>query len=167
MTAAERAVALLKKAHLTLASAESCTGGLIASQITSVPGASAVFRGGVVTYQTDTKSLLLGVDADLLRRKGPVCPEVARQMADGVRILLGADLAVSVTGLAGPDGDGSDAKVGDVYIGFSSPRGTDILELHDPIGRDALRALACQTVLERISLYCQSEGADQFTDSSF
>ena len=67
MTAAERAVALLKKAHLTLASAESCTGGLIASQITSVPGASAVFRGGVVTYQTDTKSLLLGVDADLLR----------------------------------------------------------------------------------------------------
>ena len=157
MTGAERAVALLKRARLTLAAAESCTGGLIASQITSVPGASSVFRGGVVTYQTDTKTLLLGVDADLLRKKGPVCPEVARQMAEGVRALLGADLAVSVTGLAGPDGDGSEAKVGDVYIGFASFRGTEVLELHDPIGRDALRALACRTALERVSRFCEGE----------
>ncbi len=157
MTGAERAVALLKKKHFTLAVAESCTGGMIASQITSIPGASAVFRGSVVTYQTDTKSLLLGVDKELLRQKGPVCPEVARQMAEGVRSLLGADLAVSVTGLAGPDGDGSKAKVGDVYIGFASPQGTEVLELHDPIGRDAVRALACRTALERVSRFCEND----------
>ncbi len=167
MNVAERAVALLKQAHLTLAVAESCTGGLIAAEITAVPGASTVFRGGIVTYQTDTKALLLGVDAELLQRKGPVCPEVARQMADGIRALLGVDLAASVTGLAGPDGDGSEARVGDVYIGFASPAGTEILELHDPIGREALRRLACRTVLERVSEFAEERCAAEFTDSSF
>ena len=152
----ERVVALLKEAKMTLAAAESCTGGLLSKRITDVSGASAVFPGGAVTYAVEAKIRMLGVDAELLAEKGAVCPEVARQMAYGVRRLLGTDIGIGITGLAGPNGDGSSAKVGDVYIGFAAPEGAYVMELHDPIGRDAVRALACDRALEIVCTYLQN-----------
>ena len=91
-------LAELKARGLTLGAAESCTGGLIAKRMTDLPGASAVFRGGVVSYTNEVKQNLLGVPADLLAARGAVCPEVAGAMAEGARRALGCDLAVSTTG---------------------------------------------------------------------
>lgn len=100
--AAAELVERCRRAGLTLATAESLTGGLVAATIVDVPGASDVLRGGVVAYAPAVKHELLGVDADLLARVGTVHEEVARQMADGARRRLGADLAVATTGVAGP-----------------------------------------------------------------
>ena len=155
MTTAENTVRLLREAGATLSTTESCTGGLIASLITGVPGASQVFPGGAVTYSNASKAVLAGVDAALIAEKGPVSPEVASQMAEGIRRVLGSTLAVSVTGLCGPDGDGTAAKVGDVYIGFASPEGTEISELHQNIGREPLRALAAETALKVVCRWCE------------
>ena len=95
---------LCREQGLTLAAAESCTGGLIAKELTDIPGASQVFLGGVVSYTNHVKEQVLHVPAALLDRCGAVSAPVARAMALGARVLTGADLAVSVTGLAGPDG---------------------------------------------------------------
>ncbi|MFJ3135936.1 CinA family protein [Streptomyces sp. NPDC086843] len=104
----------------TLAVAESLTGGLVAAEITSVPGASKVFRGSVTAYATDLKHRLLGVDATLLDQRGAVDPQVAAQMAAGVRKALGADWGLATTGVAGPDPqDGQD--VGTVYVAVDGP----------------------------------------------
>jgi PncC family amidohydrolase len=101
---------------LTVATAESCTGGLVAHLITEVPGSSAYLRGGIVAYADDVKRTALGVPAEVLVAHGAVSAQVALAMADGVRHALGADLGVAVTGVAGPDG-GSEAKpVGLVYV---------------------------------------------------
>lgn len=99
---AVRVISDLGAAGLTLAVAESLTGGLLGAELVSVPGASAVFRGGALTYATDCKASVLGVDAGLLAEHGPVHPQVAVQMADGARSLFGADLALATTGVAGP-----------------------------------------------------------------
>ena len=126
----EQAVmALLQEKKLTFATAESCTGGDIARRFTELPGASAFFKGGVVSYTNEVKTALLGVDAQLLEEKTAVCREVAAAMAEGVRARLGTDLAVSVTGLAGPDGDGVH-EVGTVFIGLAAPDGTWVRETH-------------------------------------
>ncbi len=104
---------------LTVATAESCTGGLVAHLITEVPGSSAYLRGGVVAYADDVKRSILGVPTDVLAAHGAVSAQVALAMADGVRHALGTDLGVAVTGVAGPDG-GSEAKpVGLVYVAVS------------------------------------------------
>lgn len=94
---------LLRARGLTLAVAESLTGGMVAARLVDVPGASAVLRGGVVAYATDLKAALLGVDAGLLGREGAVHPDVAVQMAQGARSRLGADVGLATTGVAGPD----------------------------------------------------------------
>jgi nicotinamide-nucleotide amidase len=108
----------LRARGLTIAVAESLTGGLLVAELVSVPGASAVVRGGVVAYATDLKAALLGVDADLLAASGPIHPDVAREMADGVRRRLGADVGIATTGVAGPDPqDGHDP--GEVWLGFA------------------------------------------------
>jgi nicotinamide-nucleotide amidase len=108
----------------TLAVAESLTGGLVAAEITSVPGASKVFRGSVTAYATDLKHELLGVDATLLAAQGAVDPQVAAQMAAGVRAALGADWGIATTGVAGPEPqDGR--PVGTVYIAVDGPFGPD------------------------------------------
>jgi len=99
---AELVIAGLARAGLTVAVAESLTGGALTSHLVGVPGASAVVRGGVVAYATELKATLLGVDPDLLAERGPVDAEVARQMADGVRTRLGATIGVATTGVAGP-----------------------------------------------------------------
>ena len=110
----------------TVATAESCTGGLIAHAITEIAGSSAYFRGGVIAYSNDVKERELGVPAEMLEAHGAVSAQVARAMANGVRDSLGVDLAVSVTGIAGPDG-GTDAKpVGLTYIGVVGPGGTEV-----------------------------------------
>ena len=122
-------VALLKQKNLTLATAESLTGGLISEAITSVSGSSAVFRGGCVTYTNEIKSKLLGVSAQTLDAHGAVSAEVAMEMARGARLKLDTDIAVSATGLAGPDGDGTDTPVGTVFIGVSTKNGENYIKL--------------------------------------
>lgn len=120
---AERVVAELTKRGMTIAVAESLTGGLVVAELVSVPGASAVVRGGVVAYATELKSTLLGVDAELLAERSPIDPEVARQMAEGVRWRLGrdgapADIGLATTGVAGPEPqDGH--PVGEVWLGLA------------------------------------------------
>lgn len=115
---------LLKEKGLTLATAESCTGGRVAERITALPGVSAVYRGGVVSYWTSVKAAVLGVPADILDAHGAVSEETARAMAEGARRITGADIAVSVTGVAGPDPDERGVSVGIVYIGLATPDGT-------------------------------------------
>ncbi|HEV3169963.1 MAG TPA: CinA family protein [Actinocrinis sp.] len=123
---AELAAELMRRARygrLTVAVAESLTGGQLAAALTSVPGASSVFRGSVTAYATDLKASILGVDATLLAEHGAVHPEVARQMAEGVRRLCGADVGVATTGVAGPEPqDGR--PVGTVYTAVATPDGT-------------------------------------------
>jgi nicotinamide-nucleotide amidase len=114
----------LTQKQMTLATAESFTGGRIAEQITAVPGASNYFKGSVVSYATETKIKVLGVPEALVEQHSVVSEEVAMAMAENVRNLLGTDFAVSTTGNAGPTKGDSDADVGTVYIGISTPRGT-------------------------------------------
>ena len=115
---------LLKEKNLTLATAESCTGGRVAERITALPGVSAVYRGGVVSYWTSVKADVLGVPQETLDAHGAVSEETARAMAEGARRITGADIAVSVTGVAGPDPDERGVAVGIVYIGLATPDGT-------------------------------------------
>ena len=124
MTLEEKLVELLKARGLKCATAESCTGGLVGGAITAVPGSSAAYLGGVVSYANEVKHGVLGVSADTLATVGAVSPETAAQMAEGVRRLVGADLAVSVTGIAGPDGGSADKPVGLVWFGLASAAGT-------------------------------------------
>jgi nicotinamide-nucleotide amidase len=111
-------IAELTRLRMTVAVAESLTGGLLVAELIAVPGASLVVRGGVVAYATDVKADLLGVDPALLAAEGPIHPEVAKQMAAGVRERLGADIGMATTGAAGPDPqDGHEP--GEVWLGFS------------------------------------------------
>ena len=116
--------ALLRERGLTLSAAESCTGGLIAKRMTDLPGASKVFRGGVVSYTNGVKAGVRGVPDALLEQYGAVSEPVARAMAEGCRRACGSDLAVSVTGVAGPDKDDWGNEVGTVYIALASREGT-------------------------------------------
>ena len=120
MTVAEKLVALLKAQGLTCATAESCTGGGVGSAITAVPGSSAVFAGGVISYSNDVKRDVLGVSSDILQNVGAVSSETAAQMAAGARRLLKTDLAVSLTGIAGPDGGSEEKPVGLVWFGLAT-----------------------------------------------
>ena len=113
----------LLKAGLTLATAESCTGGMAAEKMTAIPGASKVYRGGVVSYWTSVKADVLHVPQEILDAYGPVSEECARAMAAGVRKATGADIGVSVTGAAGPDPDERGVPVGIVFVGLSTPDG--------------------------------------------
>ncbi len=114
---------ILRTRGLTIAVAESCTGGLLGSRITDVHGASDYFRGGVIAYQNDVKKALLGVPETVLATVGAVSEETARAMAHGARVLLKSDIGVGITGIAGPGGGTPDKPVGLVYIGVEGPRG--------------------------------------------
>lgn len=118
MSDAARVIAALRERGWTIAVAESLTGGLLVAELISVPGASDVVRGGVVAYATDLKASLLGVDEGLLAASGPIHPDVARQLATGVRDRLGADVGISTTGVAGPDPQDGHAP-GEVWTGFA------------------------------------------------
>ena len=115
---------LLKEQGLTLATAESCTGGRVAERMTAMPGVSTVYRGGVVSYWSSVKADVLGVPQEILDAHGAVSEPCARAMAEGARRITGADIAVSVTGAAGPDPDERGVPVGIVYIGLATPKGT-------------------------------------------
>lgn len=148
--AARAVLALLEAGGWTLAVAESLTGGLVAAELAAVPGASRAFRGSVTAYATDLKHRLLGVDRDLLAARGAVDPQVAAQMAQGVRERLGADWGVSTTGVAGPDPqDGR--PVGTVYVAAAGPAGTSTLALRLTGDRTAIRTASVAAVLELLA----------------
>ena len=139
-------VRLLREQGQTVSTAESCTGGLVSKKITDVPGASAVFPGGVVSYAEGVKTALLSVREQTLRDHTVVSRETAREMAAGVRRLLGTDYGLSVTGLAGPDGDGIH-PVGTIFIALSGPDGERCRELRLGNDRAANREQAAQELL--------------------
>ncbi len=149
----QRAVQLLKERRLTFSAAESCTGGLIAKRVTDVPGASAVFLGGVVSYTNGVKAKVLGVPEELLDQYGAVSAPVARAMAEGVRRITGSDLAVSVTGVAGPDRDDRGNEVGTVFIGFAAPEETTVRHLNLGTGRERVRTLAAHHAFDMLRRY--------------
>lgn len=144
--------ALLRERELTLSAAESCTGGLIAKRITDLPGASQVFRGGVVSYTNDVKAGVLGVPERLLEECGAVSEPVARAMAEGCRRVCGSDLAVAVTGVAGPDSDDRGNEVGTVFIALASGQGTVCKKLScgKGRGRDRVRTAAAQNAFDLV-----------------
>ena len=134
----------------TLVSAESCTGGGIGAALTAIPGSSANYKGGIICYTNWVKNQLLGVDMQLLDREGAVSAPVAEAMAVGARIKLAADIAVSVTGLAGPGGDEYRNPVGTVYIGYSDAHQTISREFHFAGDRNAVRKKACKEALKLV-----------------
>jgi PncC family amidohydrolase len=136
---------------LTLATAESCTGGLVAHALTEVPGSSAYLRGGVVAYADDVKRALLGVPPEILAAHGAVSAQVAVAMAEGVRSRLGTDLGVAVTGVAGPDG-GSQAKpVGLVYVAVAGDGlPVEVRRFHWPGDRSANKRDSARAALEML-----------------
>ena len=138
---------LARERGLSLAAAESCTGGLVAAQLTSVPGSSDVFRGGVVSYDNAVKREQLGVSAETLAAHGAVSEETAAEMASGVCDALGADAAVSVTGIAGPGGGTPEKPVGLVYLHASGPGAELARELNLPGDREAVRRRATAAAL--------------------
>ena len=138
----EHVLALLRARAWTLSTAESCTGGLVAARLTAIPGASASFLGSVVAYADDVKRAELGVPAEILREHGAVSAETAAAMARGARERLGADVAVAVTGIAGPDGGTEEKPVGLVYLHAEGPDGGRGREFSFPGDRASIRARA-------------------------
>ena len=132
-----------------LATAESLTGGGIGQAITSVSGASAVFAGGIISYTNEVKNKVLGVPAETLNTLGPVSAPVAQAMAQGARRVIGADVAVAVTGLAGPDGDEFGNPVGTVFIGYADGHTAFARECHFGGDRAEVRE---QTICEALKL---------------
>ena len=143
---------LLAERGLTLAAAESCTGGLLSKRMTDLPGASKVFRGGVVSYVNDVKANVLGVPREVLEQYGAVSGETARAMAEGCRRVCGSDLAVSLTGVAGPERDDWGNEVGTVYAALAGPEETICKKLTcgRGRGRDRVRTAAASNALDLI-----------------
>ena len=140
----------LRQKGKTLATAESCTGGGIGHALTGVPGSSAVFLGGVISYSNDVKEKILGVPSVVLHEHGAVSEQTARTMAEGVRNLLGSDISVSVTGIAGPASDDTKKPVGLVYIAVCNGNETVVLENHFSGSRADIRNCSIQTALQLI-----------------
>lgn len=142
-----RVLAALRRRGETLAVAESLTGGLLTARLVDVPGASAVLRGGVVAYATDLKHRLLGVDSDLLARRGPVDGEVAGRLADGARLRLDADWGLATTGVAGPQPQDG-LPVGTVFLAVGGPPGRWVRRLELSGDRPQVRGAAVAAALD-------------------
>ena len=154
----EAVVAMLKEHHLKVATAESCTGGLIAKRITDVPGASEVFECGIISYANEIKHKILGVSEDDLNKYGAVSEPVAKQMAQGALKVSGADIAVSVTGIAGPDSDSTDKPVGLVYIGLADKENVWVREIRTSRrDRSYNRYVSASNALNMIRLYIDNK----------
>ena len=145
----EEFVSQLKKRGLTLSTAESCTGGLIGKILTDVPGVSAVYAGGVISYTNDVKISLLGVSAETIEKYTEVSAETAREMAEGVRDRLLTDIGISTTGFAGPEGGNESDPVGTVYIAVATKEQTRVLRLSldSDSDRAAIRRAAAHVAL--------------------
>lgn len=148
----------LAERGLTLALAESCTGGLIGYRVTSVPGSSAWFRGAVVAYDNGVKSRLLGVKESTLRLRGAVSAETAAEMARGARKALGARVGLSVTGIAGPGGGTAEKPVGLVCAAVRGPRGGRVAEGRFRGGRERVRRRAADMALELLLDFIENDG---------
>lgn len=142
-----------------LVTAESCTGGGIGAALTAIPGSSNVYKGGIICYTNFVKEQVLGVDHELITRFGAVSKEVAGEMAKGVYRLLNADIALSVTGLAGPGGDDYGNQIGTVYIGCYTGTDLFVTEHHFSGDRDEVRQRAIEAALKLV-LYVQKEPTD-------
>lgn len=154
----EAAVGMLKEHHLKVATAESCTGGLIAKRITDVPGASEVFECGIISYANGIKHKVLGVSEDDLNKYGAVSEPVAKQMAQGALKVSGADIAVSVTGIAGPDSDSTGKPVGLVYIGLADKENVWVREIRTSRrDRSYNRYVSASNALDMIRLYIDNK----------
>ena len=154
----EAVIEKLKEKHMKVATAESCTGGLIAKRITDVPGASEVFDCGIISYANEIKHRVLGVSEDDLNKYGAVSEPVARQMAQGALKVSGADIAVSVTGLAGPDSDSTNKPVGLVYIGLADRDNVWVRELRTSRkDRSYNRYVSASNALNMIRLYIDNK----------
>ena len=142
---------LLREKGLTMGTAESCTGGLIAKLMTDLPGSSQVFNGGIVSYTNGVKAGVLGVSQELLDQYGAVSAQVAEAMARGAKAVLGCDIAVSATGVAGPDSDDRGNPVGLVYLGLAYGDQCIVQEFHAGRGdRDRVRRMAAGTALDMV-----------------
>ena len=149
----EVVLGLLKEKGLTMGTAESCTGGLVAKRLTDLSGASAVFKGGVVSYTNEVKAGVLGVPQEMLDEFGAVSAQVAQAMAQGARKVLGCDLSVSLTGVAGPNPDDRGNPVGLVYVALDTPEGTRVRELHLINGRARIRTVAATNAFDMVRRY--------------
>lgn len=145
----------LKGKGLTLGTAESCTGGLIAKRLTDIPGASQAFKGGIVSYTNGVKENVLGVPGRLLAQSGVVSAEVAAAMAEGARKVLGCDIALSSTGVAGPDRDEDGNEVGTIFVAIAAPGGTHVraLNLGSRPMRERLRTQAASHAFDLARRY--------------
>lgn len=154
---AAQTIAVLNQKSMQIVTAESCTGGLIAGALTSVPGSSEVVHGGFITYANLAKQQMIGVPEQILNEHGAVSEQTARCMADGARAATGVDVAIAVTGIAGPGGGSAEKPVGLVYIGCAAASGTYTQKhLFGDIGRDDIRSetiLAALTLVRDIVLY--------------
>ncbi len=148
---------LLRQSGFSLALAESCSGGLISKRITDIPGSSAYFLLGAVTYANSAKMSVLGVPAELLLRHGAVSEEVAMAMASGARGISGSDLALATTGIAGPDGGSREKPVGTVYIALMDARGCRVHRYQFGGDRDKVREQTATAALELLCFYLEEE----------
>lgn len=142
-------------AEKTMVTAESCTGGLVAAALTSVAGSSSILYGGFVTYANEAKTAMISVPADLIARHGAVSQEVARAMAEGARRTAGVDLAIAITGIAGPGGGSDEKPIGLVHFGLATAENTiHRKEKFGDLGRDRIRQEAVRVALEMILDAC-------------
>ena len=148
---ASRVIEIFREKGLSLALAESCTGGMIAETITNVAGASDIFYGSAVTYVNSAKEHLLGVAHDTLEKHGAVSSECAAGMADGARRVYGADVAMSVTGIAGPGGGSAAKPVGTVWFGVATKEGAETFRRRFDGDRAAVRRQTVAEVLRRLA----------------
>ena len=145
---ARTVVRLLTKRNMTLATAESCTGGLIANKLTNVSGASKIFPGGIVAYSNDVKEKILGVRSDTLKIFGAVSETVAREMAEGSRKKFGADYAIATTGIAGPTGGTKLKPVGTVFIAVAGKGKTLVVRKLNPFNRKKFKEITARQALQ-------------------
>lgn len=156
---------LLKNKQLTIATAESCTGGLLGAALTQEPGSSGFYQGGIVSYSNSLKQGLLGVNEENLLKYGAVSEEVAKEMAEGIRSKAGSDLAISTTGIAGPDGGSAQKPVGLVYVGLATSEGVQVEKIRLYGERESVRQLTVQAALNRVRLHLlNSERRIQLVD---
>ena len=147
---------------ISIATAESCTGGLIGAAITSIPGSSTPFKGGIIAYNNSVKNKLLGVPAGMIHKYGAVSREVARAMAIGAIEAVNVDIAVSVTGVAGPGGGSEEKPVGTVWMGLAyrvdgKTEVTTKLHKFGDIGRNKVRDITCYEALKALTAQCGAQ----------